>query len=562
MDSSLRPQFFVSRQDGSLTALIAVDELPPLMSIRGVPRLLSQNDTQGMTSLGSANHRGQFYVVDCFTQGSANANNNIGEFKTMPSAPKAILEPVLTLEPLVLKQNGNRNGKELAKNNSTSRHNKSASKKEYCSFWIRHGECDYQQQGCIFKHEMPCDPAALEKLGLRDIPRWYREKHNVKSIAASVGNARSRANRANVQAVLQGGKQAQPYGRMAIEASNKSAEGIDPSPQYALVMASEPHGQASRTNPQGSVNTHATIDQSFLGDQAIARNGQWITSSGHDVFGPHKRFSFLNQDTVSACQKLDTVTNTLKDKDSFEKMGSVLNPRRQVDSDNTMTSFLEAKNAQSVSNGYVHSSGILNGNSGNCMTPRHNGRANPVSKPGTKSPWTLQNGQADFSELPMSPFMPPKPGADLVAEQEHSKQNYQKSRRLYQSRDDSKALNSQHQFAASNGSRHNEMEAKGFCHFEMATPHTPNNTDANAGNYFSSVSSGPNSSARSTRSSLANGTYTQASPGDFYRERTASMTSRIFERNGCASQVGLERDLFDLSPSDETQSQAFSFLNI
>jgi hypothetical protein len=36
--------------------------------------------------------------------------------------------------------------------------------------------------GCIFKHEMPTDPATLEKLGLRDIPRWYRDKYGLKSI--------------------------------------------------------------------------------------------------------------------------------------------------------------------------------------------------------------------------------------------------------------------------------------------------------------------------------------------------------------------------------------------
>lgn len=76
-------------------------------------------------------------------------------------------------------------------------------KKEYCSFWIRNGECDYEQQGgsnlttisaqpyqsltrsnigCKFKHEMPHDPAVLSKLCLRDIPKWYRDKHHVRSL--------------------------------------------------------------------------------------------------------------------------------------------------------------------------------------------------------------------------------------------------------------------------------------------------------------------------------------------------------------------------------------------
>jgi hypothetical protein len=52
-------------------------------------------------------------------------------------------------------------------------------KKEYCSYWLRHGECDYQQQGCLYKHEMPTDMATLSRLGLREIPRWYREAHGL-----------------------------------------------------------------------------------------------------------------------------------------------------------------------------------------------------------------------------------------------------------------------------------------------------------------------------------------------------------------------------------------------
>lgn len=33
----------------------------------------------------------------------------------------------------------------------------------------------------MFKHEMPTDQATLDKLGLRDIPRWYRDKYGMKS---------------------------------------------------------------------------------------------------------------------------------------------------------------------------------------------------------------------------------------------------------------------------------------------------------------------------------------------------------------------------------------------
>lgn len=59
-------QFFCSRPDGTLTALIAVDDLPPRVSIRGVPRTLSPNDTQGMVSLGSLSPRSTPYIIDGF----------------------------------------------------------------------------------------------------------------------------------------------------------------------------------------------------------------------------------------------------------------------------------------------------------------------------------------------------------------------------------------------------------------------------------------------------------------------------------------------------------------
>lgn len=63
-------------------------------------------------------------------------------------------------------------------------------KKEFCTYWIRTGECDYTQQGCLYKHEMP-DRATLEKIGFRTMPRWWAEKQSVVKLGggekASVG---------------------------------------------------------------------------------------------------------------------------------------------------------------------------------------------------------------------------------------------------------------------------------------------------------------------------------------------------------------------------------------
>lgn len=51
-----------------------------------------------------------------------------------------------------------------------------SSKKEYCTHWISRGQCDFVQQGCRYKHEMP-DREKLRELGFpHGTPKWYREK--------------------------------------------------------------------------------------------------------------------------------------------------------------------------------------------------------------------------------------------------------------------------------------------------------------------------------------------------------------------------------------------------
>ncbi|KAL9000591.1 MAG: hypothetical protein Q9169_000884 [Polycauliona sp. 2 TL-2023] len=53
-------------------------------------------------------------------------------------------------------------------------------KKVYCSHWIRSGDCDFVQQGCLYKHEMP-DDATLRAIGIRALPSWYIAAHPEKA---------------------------------------------------------------------------------------------------------------------------------------------------------------------------------------------------------------------------------------------------------------------------------------------------------------------------------------------------------------------------------------------
>ncbi|KAL4920001.1 hypothetical protein BDW62DRAFT_216554 [Aspergillus aurantiobrunneus] len=222
MSSSLRPQFFCTRPNGTLTPVVAVDELPVHVTIRGAPRVLSPNETQGMTSLGTVNPRGQLYSVDGVVPAASRPSSTGGPSQRsrnhdLQSELLKILAddniPIHQRSALsALLQQGfpqnwqmtntptgwlvpNINGGSPGSGSGQQTHFRNV-KKEYCSYWIRHGECDYQQQGCLYKHEMPHDRSMLEKLGLRDIPRWYREKYNIPSVLPN-GHGHSRPHSAN-----------------------------------------------------------------------------------------------------------------------------------------------------------------------------------------------------------------------------------------------------------------------------------------------------------------------------------------------------------------------------
>ncbi|CAI7580488.1 unnamed protein product [Penicillium crustosum] len=204
MATPSRPQFFCTRPDGTLTPLVALDELPTSVTIRGISRTLNAGETQGMTSCGLATQRAEPWFVNGVTQSSERdvgkeplsdmhslllqilTNNDVPE--TMRSSAQAILIQGIERPNGLGGQGTSASGLSpiaptfYAKNSHTGNKHAASSKKEYCSYWIRHGECDYSQQGCLYKHEMPTDFHTIEKLGLRDIPRWFREKHNIASL--------------------------------------------------------------------------------------------------------------------------------------------------------------------------------------------------------------------------------------------------------------------------------------------------------------------------------------------------------------------------------------------
>ena len=88
MADVLRPQFFVTRQNGAMVPLIAIDELPPALSLVDVPRELTPHDIHDMKGLGTHQSRHRRYIVERFrdrdhgsnptvSRGLANRNSNL-----------------------------------------------------------------------------------------------------------------------------------------------------------------------------------------------------------------------------------------------------------------------------------------------------------------------------------------------------------------------------------------------------------------------------------------------------------------------------------------------------
>lgn len=90
-----RPQYFVSRNDGSLTPLVAVDELPSSIHIIGVPPVISQAETINMTSLGVKERTQIKYIVETI---DSSASGNSGNQVSARSDPRLSESSNQTLE--------------------------------------------------------------------------------------------------------------------------------------------------------------------------------------------------------------------------------------------------------------------------------------------------------------------------------------------------------------------------------------------------------------------------------------------------------------------------------
>lgn len=218
-----KAQFYVVRQNGNATPLVAMDELPQHITIEGVPRLLSTEDIDDMVRVpGKFESRQNVYRVTDESKPPApvvpdraatgfgfprpkvvlpNPNTPKPDdeavfpgpkkyFGIEEEAPKQVSDTpapeVETRNPSAFDKFEPLPGWKIAQNIGDRRPLKG--KKIYCSHWMSTGECDYAQQGCLYKHVMPLDIELLQHLGFRDIPKWYRERHGIGKLTAVPGS--------------------------------------------------------------------------------------------------------------------------------------------------------------------------------------------------------------------------------------------------------------------------------------------------------------------------------------------------------------------------------------
>ncbi|EFQ97912.1 C-x8-C-x5-C-x3-H type zinc finger protein [Nannizzia gypsea CBS 118893] len=465
MAMPLRPLHFLSREDGTLTALVAVDELPHYISIRGVPRTLNHSDTQGMTSLGTVKSRGQFYLIDNAIQHPSKpvgekANNSgrqvvagrgpedFGQLSIAP--PNSATDPSAVQNPdwTPVTTGGSQTP---SKHNSGHRHGKgsqngNSAKKEYCSFWLRHGECDYQQQGCIFKHEMPTDKPTLDKLGLRDIPRWYREKHGVKGLGGTGGRNRHEGNGRNWRAENHHHTHQHPPPAAANSADRRDVHGH----RVMTTEAQVERPRATPTPPQqpnlpGLPHGHPTMYNNIPNTTHLppmglpAPGGLNMNLSANNP--PLEVSKFPNRcDLISIDDFRKTPTPDHMVQDAAKSaLGNFAGnqPHAKVDLMDQPYSAAPGllPTVRATSSNGIHGQHAMSHS--NIMLS-HSYDTGSLPLPGSASLWTMAENEGDnWNLLPLTPFLPV--GGTPINQQPNGqgvqiKKKPQRSRRLYQRR--------------------------------------------------------------------------------------------------------------------------------
>ena len=177
--------WFMSRGNDVYVPLVPVDELPREIELKGVPRQVNKDNLK-KTGLQWANFLGEVMGTGSTLSLDASSAvfNSRTESNSLRSSPNigATLDSTFAAHftpssPLVQIDTPSA-AQEISptmRPPPPSGSEPDLSKKTYCSHWIRTGECDFIQQGCRYKHEMPSRDI-LAGIGFRTLPRWWQER--------------------------------------------------------------------------------------------------------------------------------------------------------------------------------------------------------------------------------------------------------------------------------------------------------------------------------------------------------------------------------------------------
>lgn len=179
-------RYFISRNNGTLVPLVPADELPYNVRLEGVQRVITMENASGMTLVGTLPFTGRLFrlhtssiqrpEVIISSKSAAIPSATAVTWRRKDDSPKdATQAKIDTIVASEVRLAAQPKVESFKASSPSSRSTPDLGEKVYCTHWIRHGECDYIQQGCRYKHEMP-DRATLASIGFRTVPRWWQEK--------------------------------------------------------------------------------------------------------------------------------------------------------------------------------------------------------------------------------------------------------------------------------------------------------------------------------------------------------------------------------------------------
>lgn len=152
--------------------------------------------------------------------------------------------------------------------------------KAYCMYWLRKGECDYMQSGCKYKHEMPVDEETRQRIGIREIPRWFKESPGYEQYLQQVDreatgtltgvgtdekeaftaqSSRHGSGRRGSVSRSQGGRRTPTTRRDPVEIDSHTVQSPHES-HHQRIIASKTEAKTARTGPSSVTKVNSTKD--------------------------------------------------------------------------------------------------------------------------------------------------------------------------------------------------------------------------------------------------------------------------------------------------------------